>query len=629
MRRYGYGTRAVITAGLVMALGAVAPSTDGALLPHTASEPATIVACRSAYAEEGLLRTSQQGPTVYVDQSAPNPDDGVYATLAKAIDALPGEGGTVELRSDDVLRVSSVYVDKDVDLNLAGHTISSNYLASMTVAPGKNLALDGGGTVQNAHSHVILVFGTLTVKNAALELERPGTAVRLEGEAEPKLIMTGGSITAKDGDAIRADVGTVEMSGGRLSSPVRPSWCASGYAPRVAKRGDPSAGYTVGVATPVPDAIDRIYDGTEQFGADASRAYELRGGGTTVGSYTTTLSLRDGYAWSSLATQGEDDTDPDKLKAVNEAGAADQALDWTMRARGLEPSMADAEDQTYDGEEKRPVVVTCDGTTLSEGTDYTIDYRDNVDAGTAGYELRGTGNYAGAVQGEFAIAPAQIAQATFDPIPEQEHTGEAITPAPSGRFGQAELERDKDYTVAYHDNTDVGTARVTIAGIGNYTGSQELTFSIVGTDEVPQDPDDTPEYPEGTPEGPGDTTEGPGDTTEDPEGTPEGSGDEDDTPQVPGGTSTVTPSGGATSTPTRTSSTSFSPTKTSSQITPRTTTTSTPSTYKRGTATTTSSAKATSLPNTGDASVAAHGAGLLAAASLVAARLVRGRVRRG
>jgi hypothetical protein len=35
-----------------------------------------------------------------------------------------------------------------------------------------------------------------------------------------------------------------------------------------------------------------------------------------------------------------------------------------------------------------------------------------------------------------------------------------------------------DYTVAYSNNINVGTATATITGIGNYTGTQDVTFLI-------------------------------------------------------------------------------------------------------------------------------------------------------
>ena len=49
------------------------------------------------------------------------------------------------------------------------------------------------------------------------------------------------------------------------------------------------------------------------------------------------------------------------------------------------------------------------------------------------------------------------------------------------------LKQDRDYTVAYANNTKVGTAAITIAGAGRYAGSMELPYDIVKA---------TPSYPE-------------------------------------------------------------------------------------------------------------------------------------
>ena len=44
---------------------------------------------------------------------------------------------------------------------------------------------------------------------------------------------------------------------------------------------------------------------------------------------------------------------------------------------------------------------------------------------------------------------------------------------------KTELERWTDYTISYADNTDVGTATVTVTGKGSFTGSLSKTFKIV------------------------------------------------------------------------------------------------------------------------------------------------------
>lgn len=43
------------------------------------------------------------------------------------------------------------------------------------------------------------------------------------------------------------------------------------------------------------------------------------------------------------------------------------------------------------------------------------------------------------------------------------------------------LKIDKDYTVTYENNVEIGNASVTVSGIGKYTGSKRMTFEIVAT----------------------------------------------------------------------------------------------------------------------------------------------------
>ena len=116
---------------------------------------------------------------------------------------------------------------------------------------------------------------------------------------------------------------------------------------------------------------------------------------------------------------------------------------------------ADAADETYTN-----VVPTNAGTytvkaTVAESADYA--------AATA------TRN--------FTIVPKAISKATVENIGEQEFTGCTITPTVTVKDGTVVL-TDADYSVAYANNIDAGTANVTITGKGNYTGSTSVKFTI-------------------------------------------------------------------------------------------------------------------------------------------------------
>lgn len=63
----------------------------------------------------------------------------------------------------------------------------------------------------------------------------------------------------------------------------------------------------------------------------------------------------------------------------------------------------------YNGTENKPVVtITDDEHSLTEGTDYTISYYDNVNAGTATVVFAAKGNYAGLQEKTFTISPKPV-----------------------------------------------------------------------------------------------------------------------------------------------------------------------------------------------------------------------------
>ena len=72
-------------------------------------------------------------------------------------------------------------------------------------------------------------------------------------------------------------------------------------------------------------------------------------------------------------------------------------------------SIATIPDQTYAGSAIEPEVTVTDGeTTLTLGTDYTVSYSDNINAGAATVTISGKGNYGGTVEERFTITKAPL-----------------------------------------------------------------------------------------------------------------------------------------------------------------------------------------------------------------------------
>lgn len=70
-------------------------------------------------------------------------------------------------------------------------------------------------------------------------------------------------------------------------------------------------------------------------------------------------------------------------------------------------SIASIEEQTYTGEELKPAVeVVDDLTALTEGTDFTVEYSNNKNAGTATVTINGIGKYTGETEVTFNIGKA-------------------------------------------------------------------------------------------------------------------------------------------------------------------------------------------------------------------------------
>ena len=142
----------------------------------------------------------------------------------------------------------------------------------------------------------------------------------------------------------------------------------------------------------------------------------------------------------------------------------------------------------YTGQEARPSVTvkTKDGKTLKEGTDYTLEYANNISASVNTVNKKArvvvmasstSGVYTGSVELYFTIDQADIGSATIDPIADQKYTGSAIAPKPVVKVNGSTLSAI-DYTVSYKNNINVGTATLVVTGKGNYKGTKEATFKI-------------------------------------------------------------------------------------------------------------------------------------------------------
>ena len=82
------------------------------------------------------------------------------------------------------------------------------------------------------------------------------------------------------------------------------------------------------------------------------------------------------------------------------------------------------------------------------------------------------------------VVKKNISLATIS-VANQYYTGKAVKPAPTVKYNDiTTLQNGRDYTVTYANNVKIGTAKITIKGIGNYTGTVTKTFKITKLPKV-------------------------------------------------------------------------------------------------------------------------------------------------
>lgn len=135
---------------------------------------------------------------------------------------------------------------------------------------------------------------------------------------------------------------------------------------------------------------------------------------------------------------------------------------------------------TYDGTEKKPsVTVKYSSTTLTSGTDYSITYSDNVNAGSAKVTVTGKGDYTGSATKNFTISAKSISSASVT-LNQTSYTfdGSEKKPTVTVKDGSKTLANGTDYSASYSNNINVGTATVIVTGKGNYSGTLSKNFTI-------------------------------------------------------------------------------------------------------------------------------------------------------
>lgn len=178
---------------------------------------------------------------------------------------------------------------------------------------------------------------------------------------------------------------------------------------------------------------------------------------------------------------GEDDEDlpnPDEIT-------------WqTVKLSKLKISLdASSKTASYNGEAHKPTV-SIEG--LTEGEDFSVSYKNVVNAGTATVTVTGLANtktgiqYEGTKTFRFTIKKAKIADTLLNYTDTYQYTGKPVTlddleVALKLNNGRYILKAGRDYTVSYANNIKAGiniaTATIKATNI-NFSGSQKCKFTI-------------------------------------------------------------------------------------------------------------------------------------------------------
>lgn len=136
----------------------------------------------------------------------------------------------------------------------------------------------------------------------------------------------------------------------------------------------------------------------------------------------------------------------------------------------------------YTGDEITPDIMAYSaGVRLTKGIDYDLSYENNINVGTATAIVTFKGNYTGTRTVNFSIVARTLSNddILISEVGAQTYTGGEIKPEPTITYGDVTLVKDRDYTLSYTDNVNVGTAGISVTFIGNYDGAAAKSFEIV------------------------------------------------------------------------------------------------------------------------------------------------------
>ncbi len=256
----------------------------------------------------------------------------------------------------------------------------------------------------------------------------------------------------------------------------------------------PLAGWSANIAVQLSTSLEKVYGSADPTTLTTSQFVIISDGGTGVTegdiAQYLTFKRKPGSTGQSVGTYDWEVTVSDgwtgaPIVPTNTGRISITPLDLSnVSSENLSADLTGSP-FTYDGNAKEPTVtnVTADGSNL-DPSDYTISYEDNVDAGTAKVIITAvSGNVTGSNFITFTIGKRTLAQndLTIDDIPSVPFNASYWKPELNIKYGEVALEKGTDYTVAYTNNSNPGTATATVTLKGNYQNDGDITKNFTIT----------------------------------------------------------------------------------------------------------------------------------------------------
>ena len=169
------------------------------------------------------------------------------------------------------------------------------------------------------------------------------------------------------------------------------------------------------------------------------------------------------------------------------AGEVMTTKTFTINKLDLSEKNASNVTAVFSGTTSDPVTVKVNGNTLKRYTDYNVD---SYNSSKTLYTVTGTGSCYGTRIVYVSTRSISSCTINFSDNRSSVAYGSTYYPDVTVYYGSTRLKKDTDYTVTYKNSKnqtvsycrDTGTYSVIVTGIGAYTGTKTLYFTITGTD---------------------------------------------------------------------------------------------------------------------------------------------------